>query len=211
MHRIRPLILILALFGPVGLLLGQSPVNLSADAGYRAELSRPASYQVDFRVAVMPPAGTKKLSVWLPLPQENAAQQIEDRQLETFPRAVRPTIDSEPLFGNTFAYFEFASPQGAQLITHRFTARIQQMDWRVDYSSITQPESWPDSFRPYQRVDPRTKEGAQLQSVLREIGSNKQSAADRLVGAMRWVDRNLAADRPRRARWSSCAREKPRC
>ncbi len=45
----------------------------------------------------------------------------------------RPIIDSEPEFGNTFAYFEFDSPDGAQLISHQFTAKISQLDWDVDY------------------------------------------------------------------------------
>ncbi len=192
--RITTLLLVLVVAGPVCSLHSETPANRLTEADCQGEPSRPAEFRVDFRVAVMAPAGTAKLRVWLPLAQGDRVQEIIDRQIETFPRSVQPSIHTEPLFGNTFAYFEFDSPAGAQLITHQFTARIRQIDWPVDYSRVRQPDAWPESFAPYQRIDPRTQEGEVLRDVLAEIRSETPHSADRLVNAMNWVDKNLTYD-----------------
>lgn len=193
-NRITTILFALALLVQSCVVQAETAVNLSADAEYQAQLSRSATYQVDFRVAVTAPAETKKLRVWLPLAEDNRAQRIENRQIETFPRDVKPSIHTEPFFGNTFAYFEFDSPQGTQLISHQFTAQLQQLNWQVDYSSVLQPESWSASLAPYQRIDPRAKDGDPLRDVLQSIGPATRSSADRLVSAMQWVDQNLTYD-----------------
>ncbi len=170
--------------------------TLSPQTASQATKSRTATYRVDFRVAITAPANTKKLRVWLPLPPSDDCQSVSDRRIDTFPRSVNPTIGSEPEFGNSFAYFEFDSPDGAQLITHQFTAQICQLDWDVDYQSVARPDIWPNSFAPFQRPDPRSSEGNQLREVLDQIDESTKSAsdADRLLAAMRWIDQNLSYD-----------------
>lgn len=161
-----------------------------------ARLSRPAEYRVDFRVAVTPPAGTEVLKVWLPLPQDDRVQRVRDRRLETFPRVVEPQIATEPKFGNRFAYFEFRSPEGAQLISHRFTATVRQADWSVDFANVRAPAAWPDSFAAYRRHDPRAEASEELREVSRWIreSAGDGSASQRLLSSMRWVDQNLTYD-----------------
>jgi transglutaminase-like putative cysteine protease len=172
-----------------------SATGLSPAQPPGARQSLATTYDVDFRVAVIAPANTKKLRVWLPLPTSNTCQQVFDRKLETFPRPQAPSIAIEPVFGNTFAYFEFDSPDGAQLITHRFKAQTHQLNWDVDYPSVTQPESWPESFEPFQRPDPRLVEEEQLNQVLAEINAATENvASDRLIGAIEWVDQHLVYD-----------------
>lgn len=170
--------------------------TLSPEIASQATKSRTATYRVDFRVAITAPANTKKLRVWLPLPPSDDCQSISDRRIDTLPRSVRPTIESEADFGNTFAFFEFDSPDGAQLINHQFTAQIRQLDWDVDYETVARPDVWPKSFDPFQRPDPRSSEGSQLREVLDQIDNSTKSAsdADRLLGAMRWIDQNLTYD-----------------
>lgn len=198
-HRFSVVFLVVSLspFGapaaePTALPLG----TLSPQTDLQATKSRQATYRVDFRVAVNPPAGTKRLRVWLPLPPSDQCQTISERRLDTFPRSIEPTIESEPEFGNSFAYFEFDSPQGAQLIQHQFTAEIHQLDWDVDYGLVARPDVWPKSFTPYQRPDPRSGEGNELREVLSQIDASNRSDADgdRLVGAIQWVDQNLTYD-----------------
>ena len=81
-----------------------------ADAGlpYLARRSDPVTHEVDFSVVVTPPYHTKVLKVWLPLPQSDAGQEISESELSTFPLEVTPQIAAEPVYGNRFAYFEFA-------------------------------------------------------------------------------------------------------
>lgn len=195
------LVLGIALFSVVSPVHAESPrpraaAELSPEAPYRAEQSRRATYRVDFRVAVTAPQGTEKLRVWLPLPTSDNAQKISQRHLKTFPRSVTPSIQQEPLYGNTFAYFEFDDPKGAQLITHRFQATIPQLDWNVDYGAVSQPEHWPSAFDKYRRDDPRIDPSGQLDEVIDQIIQQAPTAdpADRLLASMGWIDRNLIYD-----------------
>lgn len=197
----RTLITFLTVFHIVNLSRAAEPASsdaetLSPKMALQASRSRMATYRVDFRVAIKPPDGTQKLSVWLPLPPSTEGQTVTDRKIETFPRAVEPTIQSESEFDNTFAYFEFESPKGAQLIRHKFTAQIHQLNWDVDYSQVSQPDKWPASFATYHRPDPRAESGDQLGEILDEIeaATRSDASADRLLSAMRWVDQNLTYD-----------------
>src|SRR5262245_49301685 len=93
---------------------------------YQAARSLPVKYTVDFRVIVTAPEGTKKLRVWVPVPPSDKGQTVVEGEWETFPDAVKPTLHTEKVFGNRFAYFEFDSPKGAQIIRHRFRATVWQ-------------------------------------------------------------------------------------
>src|SRR5688572_5151248 len=76
---------------------------------YTAKASDPVTYAVDFRVVVTAPQNTKKLAVWVPVPPSDAAQEVSGSRWDTFPSAVKPALHTEEVFGNTFAYFEFAN------------------------------------------------------------------------------------------------------
>ena len=166
---------------------------LSPDQAYTAQLSHAATYQVDFRVAITPPAKTKKLCVWMPLPPSDEVQQISNRVLTSFPREVKPSIATEPIYGNRFAYFEFDSPDGGQLISHRFQVTTHQLNWDVSYGKVQAPPQWPSSFKPYLTRDPRLLSDEPLQLIVDEL-SRPRDAADQLLGAMRWVDDHLTYD-----------------
>src|SRR4051794_19594002 len=68
---------------------------LNPDQPYQATRSNPVTYDVDFSVVVTPPYHTKVLKVWLPLPQTNAGQEIQEGELSSFPTAVKPEIARE--------------------------------------------------------------------------------------------------------------------
>src|SRR5437660_1214658 len=72
---------------------------------YQAKRSDPVTYDVDFSVVVTPPYHTKVLKVWLPLPQTDAGQEVEEGELTAFPMKMKPKIGREELYGNRFAYF----------------------------------------------------------------------------------------------------------
>ena len=98
---------------------------------YTATKSAPVAYDIDFRVIVTAPAGTKTLKVWVPVPQDDAGQKITAGEWSVFPSGVKPAFHTEKVFGNRFAYFEFASPQGgadhrAHLQGHRLATRLER-------------------------------------------------------------------------------------
>ncbi len=110
------------------LLADESP-RLDPELPYQAQRANAVTYDVDLRVIVTPPAKTRRLQVWLPLPASDYGQEVSGRELETLPQQVEPRIAAEPLFGNTFAYFEFSDPVGAQQIRHRFQVKIWELRW----------------------------------------------------------------------------------
>lgn len=167
-------------------------VAVSPDAEYRAERLDPVTHQVDFSVVVTPPYHCKVLKVWLPLPPSDEAQQVTNSRLSTFPMHVEPRIGREPLYGNRFAYFEFHSPQGAQIVRHQFTARVCELRWNVDPDQVQSNVEWPATFAPYLRPQAITDQ-QRFEAVLHEIAPRKGSARG-LLNAINWVERNLVYD-----------------
>src|SRR3712207_4538401 len=96
---------------------------LDPQQDYQGTRSKPVTYQVDLSAVVTPPYKARVLKVWMPVPPSDAAQEVTGSRFSTFPMEVEPRIGREKVYGNTFAYFEFANPQGAQVIRHRFTVK----------------------------------------------------------------------------------------
>src|SRR5262249_19021439 len=60
------------------------------DLPYQARRFSPVTHDVDFAAVVTAPYHTKKLRVWLPLPQTDAGQEVREKGLSAFPAEVRP-------------------------------------------------------------------------------------------------------------------------
>ncbi|MFM9114844.1 MAG: transglutaminase-like domain-containing protein [Planctomycetota bacterium] len=169
--------------------------ELNPSLDYLAERSHPVTYGVDFSVVVTPPYKTKKLSVWLPLPPSDAAQELSESRLSSFPLQVQPQVATEPVFGNKFAYFEFAAPQGAQIIRHQFRMKVWELQWHLDASKTQAVTDWPANFDKYRRGDTQAViVDERYGKLLTEIVPTKANAALGLDGVMTWVQENFAYD-----------------
>ncbi|HEX4000699.1 MAG TPA: transglutaminase-like domain-containing protein [Pirellulales bacterium] len=162
---------------------------------YQAERSNPVTYDVDFSAVVMAPGKAEVLKVWLPMPPSNVAQEVTEGDLTTFPMDVKPTIATEPLFGNRFACFEFPSPQGGQIIRHRFKVKVWELHWNLDPSKILAVKEWPKSFDKYRRgesqavvVDDR------FERLLNQIVPQRTNPLRDMATVMRWVNKNFVYD-----------------
>lgn len=102
---------------------GSTEHLLDPSLSLQAQRSNEVTYDVDFSVVVTPPNATKKLQVWLPIPTSDFGQSFSASRLSSFPIAVEPKVSREEQYGNWFAYFEFDSPRGAQIIRHNFGSR----------------------------------------------------------------------------------------
>ena len=91
-----------------------APPKLDPDLPSQAAKSDAVTYEVDFAVVVTPPAHTKLLRVWLPLPPSDGGQEVREKEITTSPMKVKPRLGRENTYGNQFAYFEFKEPQGAR-------------------------------------------------------------------------------------------------
>jgi transglutaminase-like putative cysteine protease len=166
---------------------------LSPEQPYTAERSHPVVHEVDFRAVVTPPYHCGTLRVWLPLPQDDAAQEVLQSKLSTFPLTVEPQIGREAVYGNKFAYFEFDHPEGAQIIQHQFQVRVHDLHWNVDPAQAQSAADWPDSFAAY--LQPQAvKQSAEFQAVLAEIAPRTGNAETDLEHVFNWVDRRLTYD-----------------
>lgn len=129
------------------------PASLDPALPYTAERSNPVTYDVDYSVIVTPPYKTKKLRVWVPVPPSNAGQDVSEIRWSTFPDDVQPQVAAEPTFGNRFAYFEFAAPQGAQVIRQKLQVKSYELRWNVQPDKVAKIEAWPSAFEPYRRSE----------------------------------------------------------
>lgn len=161
---------------------------------YQARKSNPVTYDVDFEVIVTAPAHTKLLKVWLPLPQTDAAQRVEEKDLATFPDPTEPRIATEKVFGNQFAYFEFARPEGAKIIRHRLKITTWELHWDVDPDRVARVERWPAGFAPYLRSDHSVVVDDRFREAAREAVPRPHGEARDLAEAFAWVRHTMRYD-----------------
>ena len=169
------------------------PDEPDAARPYTATKSAPVNYDIDLRVVVTAPAGTKTLKVWVPVPQDDAGQTVTAGEWSVFPSGVEPTFHTEKVFGNRFASFEFDAPQGAQIITHTFKATVWQLDWRVEARKVEGVSKWPGPFDPYRRSESRILVDDRVKRLAGDLVGNGGPAGD-LAAIMDWVQANMTYD-----------------
>jgi transglutaminase-like putative cysteine protease len=156
--------------------------------------SKPMRTVVDFRVVVTAPQNTKRLRIWVPVPPSDDTQTVTAGQWSVFPNEVTPTISTEAVFGNRFAYFDFEAPQGAVILSHRYQAITHDLTWNLEAARVTTPTEWPPSFEPYRRGETLIKVDEQFRKVAEQIVPNRQGNAADLATVMDWVQANLTYD-----------------
>jgi transglutaminase-like putative cysteine protease len=172
-----------------------APPRLDADLPYQGERTDPVTYAVDYRVIVTAPSKTKLLRVWLPLPPTEPGQEVTESALATFPRQVAPRIAAEPKFGNRFACFEFAAPQGAQIIRHRFRIKLWEIHWNIDPARIVKIADWPAEFDRYRKSDSQAiVVDRRFEALVGEIVPRQGSPLRDLDQVMTWVHDHFEYD-----------------
>lgn len=161
---------------------------------YQAHKSNPVTYDVDFAVVVTAPYHTKKFKVWLPMPQSDAAQEVAEGGLTTFPMKVTPRVGKEPVFGNQFAYFEFDHPEGGQIIRHKFKVKVWELRWGIDPAKVVSVKRWPAGFDRYLKSDRTVRVDDRFKTLAREIAPEGKNAAQDLAAVMTWLNKNMKYD-----------------
>lgn len=181
-----------------GLTHAQESANqfaIEPDLPYLGERGNAVTYDVDFSIVVTPPYKAQKLQVWLPMPTTDAAQEVTEGSLSSFPMSVEPAIAAEPVYGNRFAYFEFKSPQGAQVIRHQFKIRVWELNWRIDPTKVQTVSQWPKGFAKYQQGDSQSVIlDERFETVLNEIVPQRTNPFQDFGGVLDWVQGNVAYD-----------------
>lgn len=196
----RLLLSSLVLFGPLGLCTflhsaqDKDPPQLDPDLAYQGRRSDPVTYEVDLSYVITAPCKTKKLRVWLPLPQSDAIQEVSGRELSTFPAKIEPKIGKEKVYGNHFAYFEFDQPQSAQVIRHKFTVKTWEVNWHVKPDKVLKPDRWPASFDRYLRSERFVPVDERFRKLAQQIVPERRGPADDLVAVMTWINQHMRYD-----------------
>lgn len=189
--RLRLTVLVIAALSCSRLGAEEKLAKLDPGQPYRARKSSPVTYNVDFAAIITPPYKAKVLKVWMPIPPSDEAQQVSDSTFTTFSAKVEPRIGTEKLFGNTFAYFEFSEPQGAQIIHHRFKVKTWQLDWELEPTKVAQAPLWPDNFKPYLRGEPLIPVDDRVAKLVNSIVKEKTNPIHDVTEVMDWVNRTM--------------------
>ncbi|MFQ3593521.1 MAG: transglutaminase-like domain-containing protein [Gemmataceae bacterium] len=177
----------------LGLLWAAEP-PLRPDLPYSAKRSSPVEYRIEFKAIVTAPQGTKRLQVWIPVPQDDLGQKISESTWETFPESLKPRFERETVFGNRFAYFEIAHPQGAQIFSHNFAATVWQLDWQVDAAKVQRVQNWPASFEPYRRAEKAIVIDERFKKLASELARGKDGPGAEFEAVLAWTKANLTYD-----------------
>ena len=102
-------------------------------------------------------------------------------------RSLQTRLIHYRIFGNRFAYFEFAQPKGGQIIRHRFTVKTWQMEWDIEPEKVISVARWPASFAHYLRSDTLVPTDGRFAELARSIVRDKTNPARDLVQLMDWV------------------------
>src|SRR6185436_9035029 len=93
------------------------------------------------------PAGTKKLRVWLPAPQDSTVQTIKNL---TFSREAK--VGVEPKYGNKIAYFEIDNPGATAEVAMKF--ECTRLEIKTDLDALkSDGKDEADAFTVYRKAD----------------------------------------------------------
>jgi transglutaminase-like putative cysteine protease len=93
------------------------------------------------------PAGTKKLRVWLPVPQDSTVQSIKNLSYSK-----EPKLATEPKYGNKIAYWEIENPGGSVDVTMKFDCTRAEI--KTDLEALkTEGKDDAGSFEVYRKAD----------------------------------------------------------
>ena len=189
----NPLI-IFSLILSIGSFAADTPA-LDPSCPYKAERSNPVTYEVDFSAVVTAPYKTKLFKVWLPLPQTDFGQEVTETELTTFPMAVEPKIGAEKVFGNTFAFFEFKDPNGAQIIRHKFKIKVYELHWNLDPEKIAKVDAWPTSFDRYLKGESQAVvTDDRFTQLLNQVVPQRNNPLKDMSTVMDWVIKDFKYD-----------------
>lgn len=165
---------------------------------YTAAKRSPVTHSAELAVTITAPFKTKLLRVWVPVPQSDSAQTVMRSEFSTFPVTIEPQIAVEPVFGNKFAYFEFANPQGAMIVRHKLEVQVAELRWELDPSKVRSVTDWPESFTPYLRNESQAVVAdVRFDKLLTEIVPQRRNPLLDLSKVMNYADQNFKYDHKR--------------
>ena len=135
------------------------------------------------------PAGTKKLRVWIPVPQDSTVQAIKDL---SFSRDMAQS--NEPKYGNRIAYAEIESPGAAAEITMKFVCTRQEI--KTDLAKVSGDGSDPSgSFEVFRGPDKLVLVDDEMKKLSDEVTKGRKDTLDKARAIYDYVLEKMAYDK----------------
>src|SRR5262245_40742410 len=109
------------------------------------------------------PAGTKKLRVWLPVPQDSTVQSIKN---VSFSKAAKTAVESK--YGNKIAYVEIDNPSASAEVTMKF--ECTRLEIKTDLDALKEDgKDDADSFEMYRKANKLVLVDAEMKKLSDEV------------------------------------------
>jgi transglutaminase-like putative cysteine protease len=174
--------LLLALGVAAGGARANDALSRVPDRPYTGKLSNPIRYHVEFEYVFTAPYKTKLARVWLPVPQSNVRQTISNTTIDPAPIS----LDAEPVYGNRFAYLEFANPLGGQIVHVSFDADVSEMRWDVDPAKWVEGPPHPE-LAGYLESSGKIEVDDEIRRLAAEIAGSEKNPVIVAQKVMIWV------------------------
>jgi transglutaminase-like putative cysteine protease len=181
-----------------GLLACAAVAQLSAQPHKNQQIVDPAFMQVAesrrFAIEYLGkiteiPAGTKKLRVWLPVPQNSTVQSIDDLSFSS-----TPTLTTEPKYGNRIAYWEIESPKAVHEIAMRFTCERKQI--QMNLSKLARDgESPAAEFAVFRKPDRLVTVDDEIRKMAADITRGKNTTLEKARAIYEYVLGRMTYDK----------------
>jgi transglutaminase-like putative cysteine protease len=135
------------------------------------------------------PAGTKKLRVWLPAPQDSTVQAIKNL---TFSRDAK--FGTESKYGNTIAYFEIDNPGASAEVAMKF--ECTRLEIKTDLDALkSEGKDDADSFTVYRKADKLVLVDDEIRKMSDKIVAGKNGTVDKAHAIYDYVVAKMTYDK----------------
>ena len=135
------------------------------------------------------PAGTKKLRIWLPVPQDSTVQTIKNL---AFSR--EPKLGVEPKYGNRIACWEVENPGGAWEVTMKFDC--VRLEIRTDLDALKgEGQDDPAAFEVFRKADALVLVDAEMKKLSDEITKGKTATVEKAKAIYDFVLAKMTYDK----------------
>lgn len=135
------------------------------------------------------PAGTKKLRVWMPVPETTSVQEIRNLSFSK-----EPKLATEPKYGNRIAYWEIENPGATADVTMKFACTRAEI--RTDLAALMKEGAdSPESFAVYKNPDKLVYVNDEIKKMAAEITKGRTSTVDKARAIYDYVVAKMTYDK----------------
>jgi len=135
------------------------------------------------------PAGTKKLRVWVPVPQDTTVQAVRNLEFSK-----EPQVGFEPKYGNRIAYWEFENPGAALDLTMKF--ECTRLEIKTDLALLNPDgDDAPGSFSVFKKADSLVVVDEEIRRLSEQVTQGKTAVVEKARAIYDYVVAQMKYDK----------------